>query len=55
MSAPIANLTDEEKKRIEEAVKQGKVVVVVYESEALKSFDINPKDRVVVIVRKGRR
>lgn len=55
MSAPAVNLTDEERKRVEEAVKQGKVVVVVYESEAMKSFDINPKDRVVVIVRRGKR
>jgi hypothetical protein len=31
------------------------VVVIVYESEALKAFDINPKDKVVVIVRKGMR
>lgn len=48
-------LSEEERKRVEEAVKQGKVVVVVYESDAIKSFDVGPKDRVVVIVRRGRR
>jgi hypothetical protein len=49
------NLSEEERKRVEEAVRQGKVVVVVYESDAIKSFDVNPKDRVVLIVRKDKR
>jgi hypothetical protein len=48
-------LSEEERKRIEEAIMQGKIVVVVYESDAIKAFDVNPKDRVVIIVRKGTR
>jgi hypothetical protein len=47
------NLSEEEKKKIEEAVRQGKIVVIVYESDAVKSLDVNPKDKVVVIVRRG--
>jgi hypothetical protein len=49
------NLSEEERKKIEEAIKQGKIVVVVYESDAIKSFDVNPKDRVMVIIRRGKR
>jgi predicted pyridoxine 5'-phosphate oxidase superfamily flavin-nucleotide-binding protein len=48
-------LSEEERKRIEEAIRQGKIVVIVYESDAIKAFDLNPKDRVVIIVRKGTR
>jgi hypothetical protein len=53
LSAQSINLTDEERKKIEEAIKQGKLVVVVYESDALKAFDVNPKDKVVLIVKRG--
>ena len=49
------SLSEEERKKVEEAIKQGKIVVVVYESDTIKSFDVGPKDRVVVIVRKGKR
>lgn len=53
MSTQLVNLTDEERKKIEEAIKQGKLVVVVYESDALRAFDVNPKDKVVLVVKKG--
>jgi len=49
------SLSEEERKKVEEAIKQGKIVVVVYESDAVKSFDVGPKDRVVVVVRRGKR
>ena len=49
------SLSEEERKKVEEAIKQGKIVVVVYESDAVKSFDVGPKDRVVVVVRRGNR
>jgi hypothetical protein len=49
------SLSEEERKKVEEAIKQGKIVVIVYESDAIKAFDVNPKDRVVIIVRKGTR
>lgn len=53
MSTQLVNLTDEERKKIEEAIKQGKLVVVVYESDAIRGFDVNPKDKVVFVVRRG--
>jgi len=53
LSTQLVNLTDEERKKIEEAIKQGKLVVVVYESDALRAFDVNPKDKVVLVVKKG--
>lgn len=48
MSSQI-NLTDEEKKLVEEAIKQGKIVVITRRSNAKKS--IGPKDKVVVIIK----
>jgi hypothetical protein len=48
MSSQIS-LTDKEKKLVEEAIKQGKIVVITRRSDAKISID--PKDKVVVIIK----
>jgi hypothetical protein len=48
MSSNIS-LTDDEKRLVEEAIKQGKLVVVTRRSDA--KISIGPKDKVVVIVK----
>jgi hypothetical protein len=48
MSSQIS-LTDEERKFVEEAIKQKKLVVVTRRSDA--KISIGPKDKVVVIVK----
>jgi hypothetical protein len=45
----VLNLTEEEKKKVEEAIKQGKLVIITRKSDV--KFKIEPSDRVVVIVR----
>jgi len=48
MSSQI-NLTDEERKLVEEAIKQGKIVVITRRSDA--KISIGPKDKVVIIIK----
>jgi len=48
MSSQIS-LTDEERRLVEEAIKQGKLVVVTRRSDA--KISIGPKDKIVVIVK----
>jgi hypothetical protein len=43
------SLTDEERKLVEEAIKQGKIVVITRRSDA--KISIGPKDKVVVIIK----
>jgi hypothetical protein len=45
----VLSLTEEERKRVEEAIKQGKLVVITRRSDV--KFRIEPSDRVVVIIR----
>jgi len=45
----IINLTEEERKKVEEAIKQGKLVIITRRSDV--KFRIEPSDKVVVIVR----
>jgi hypothetical protein len=45
----VINLTEEEKKKVEEAIKQGKLVFITRRSDA--KFRIEPGDKVVVIIR----
>jgi hypothetical protein len=48
MSSAVS-LTEDEKRLVEEAIKQGKLVIVTRRSDA--KISITPKDRVVVIVK----
>ena len=45
----VINLTEEERKKVEEAIKQGKLVIITRRSDV--KFRIEPSDRVVVIIR----
>jgi hypothetical protein len=45
----VINLTEEERKKVEEAIKQGKLVIITRKSDV--KFRIEPSDRVVVIIR----
>ena len=45
----VINLTEEERRKIEEAIKQGKLVIITRKSDV--KFRIEPSDRVVVIIR----
>lgn len=49
MASTVINLTEEEKKRVEEAIKQGKLILITRKSDV--KFRIEPSDKVVVIVR----
>jgi hypothetical protein len=48
MSSQVS-LTDDEKRLVEEAIKQGKLVIVTRRNDA--KISIGPKDKVVVIVK----
>jgi len=45
----IIDLTEEEKKKVEEAIKKGKLVFITRKSDV--KFRIEPRDKVEVIVR----
>jgi hypothetical protein len=45
----LLNLTEEEKRKVEEAIKQGKLVFITRRSDV--KFRIEPSDRVVVLIR----
>jgi hypothetical protein len=49
LASTVINLTEEEKKRVEEAIKQGKLILITRKSDV--KFRIEPSDKVVVIVR----
>jgi hypothetical protein len=45
----VLSLTEEERRKVEEAIRQGKLVFITRRSDA--KFRVEPSDRVVVIVR----
>jgi hypothetical protein len=45
----VINLTEEERRKVEEAIKKGKLVIITRKSDV--KFRIEPSDRVVVIIR----
>jgi hypothetical protein len=49
LASNVINLTEEEKKKVEEAIRQGKLVIITRKSDV--KFRIEPSDKVVVVVR----
>jgi hypothetical protein len=52
MSSNALNLTEEERKRVEEAIKKGKIVMITADGDHVRSFRVEPRDRVELIIRK---
>jgi hypothetical protein len=52
MSSNVLKLTEEERKRVEEAIRKGKVVMITADGEHVRAFRVEPRDKVELIIRK---
>jgi hypothetical protein len=51
MSSGVLKLTEEERKRVEEAISKGKIVMITADGEHVRAFKVEPRDRVELIIR----